>query len=238
MQKIALQFYQTFYIAAIALPPHSLWAGSFTENFSSYIYWDAGNTTADWNVNVGHVQLPSRCGFSQPGGLVNWGGRIRAIHCNGSEWLLGGAGAKINRCDSSNWLHSDADRYGDPDGHRHSRADGDPNPNCNHQTFGNGLRHRDSDSDVNRNADSNRYSNADARGSGILYADIYSDPRVTLVFADPDADIDFHPNHDLYSGKGYSYLSQSVPSRPSSRAHFENCRIVAGGCAAYLYGNR
>lgn len=234
MQKIALRFCQTFYIAAIALPPHSLWAGSFTENFSSYTYRDAGNTTADWNVSAGHVQLPSTCAFSQPGSLVNWGGQIRAIHCNGSEWLLGGAGAKINRFDSSDWLHSDADRYGDPDGHRYSHADG--NLNRNHQTFGNGLRHRDSDPDVNRNADSNHYPNADARGSGALYADIYSDLWFTLVFA--DLDIDFHPNHDPYSGKGYLYLSQSVPSRPSSRAHFENYRIVAGGGAAYLYGNR
>ncbi len=99
------------YTAAIILLlwPAAARAAVFTENFNTTNYKDSGTTTAVWDTVTGEIHLPSNYTFSQPGGLVNWGGQVRSIHYNGSIWLAGGAGAKLNRYNGSIWTNLSAD---------------------------------------------------------------------------------------------------------------------------------
>ncbi len=80
-------------------------ADTFVETFNTSVYQDAGQTTANWDTTLGEVRLPSNYSFIQPPGLVNWGGQVRAIHYNGSSYLIGGVGAKLNRYNGSTWTN-------------------------------------------------------------------------------------------------------------------------------------
>ncbi|MCD4814762.1 hypothetical protein K8S19_13860, partial [bacterium] len=71
-------------------------AATYNESFSTNDYCDPGNTTADWNTSAEQVQLQSSYQFSQPAGIANWGGQINAVAGNGSTFLIGGDGAKLN----------------------------------------------------------------------------------------------------------------------------------------------
>lgn len=50
-------------------------ADVFIETFNTTSYKDAAQTTAIWDTNQGLAYLPASYVFSQPGGLVAWGGR-------------------------------------------------------------------------------------------------------------------------------------------------------------------
>jgi len=87
----------------------SAYAANFVETFNTDVYKDSGETTANWDTSLGQVYLHASYVFSQPGGLVNWGGEIRATHYNGSLWLVGGKGAKINSYNGSSWTNLSPD---------------------------------------------------------------------------------------------------------------------------------
>ncbi len=90
-------------------------ADTFTETFTSTTYKDPSSavTTANWDTTLHEVRLPSTYAFTQPSGTVVWGGQINAIAQNGSYWLLGGNGAKINRYNGSTYtdLSSSLETY-------------------------------------------------------------------------------------------------------------------------------
>jgi uncharacterized protein DUF11 len=92
-------------LVAILLFPVIGQADIFTENFNTNNYKDSAYTDANWDTSIGEVRLTSDYTFSQPPGLVNWGGEVSAVHTDGTLWLVGGKGAKINSYNGTSWVN-------------------------------------------------------------------------------------------------------------------------------------
>ncbi|MCD4814761.1 hypothetical protein K8S19_13855 [bacterium] len=94
-KRVGIGFYLCITFLCVGGFAHS---AMFTENFTSNTYEDVAETTAFWDTSgSGEVRLHSYYTFSEPSGVLNWGGQVNTIHNNGSYWLIGGNGGKINR---------------------------------------------------------------------------------------------------------------------------------------------